>query len=38
MEPVFRALEREHEGGVGRYRDDAFVHLDAGPRRRWRGE
>jgi uncharacterized protein YcbK (DUF882 family) len=38
MEPVFRALEREHPGGVGRYRDDAFVHLDAGPRRRWRGE
>lgn len=38
MEPVFRALEREHPGGVGRYRDDAFVHVDSGPRRRWRGE
>jgi uncharacterized protein YcbK (DUF882 family) len=38
MEPVFRQLEREHEGGVGRYRDDAFVHVDTGPRRRWRGE
>lgn len=38
MEPVFRALERGHNGGVGRYRDDAFVHVDSGPRRRWRGE
>ena len=38
MAPVFRWLERGHDGGVGRYRDDAFVHVDAGPRRRWRGE
>jgi uncharacterized protein YcbK (DUF882 family) len=38
MEPVFRTLERGHNGGVGRYRDDAFVHVDSGPRRRWRGE
>jgi uncharacterized protein YcbK (DUF882 family) len=38
MEPVFRWLERGHNGGVGRYRDDAFVHVDSGPRRRWRGE
>jgi uncharacterized protein YcbK (DUF882 family) len=38
MAPVFRWLERGHNGGVGRYRDDAFVHVDAGPRRRWRGE
>jgi uncharacterized protein YcbK (DUF882 family) len=38
MAPVFLALEATHNGGVGRYRDDAFVHVDAGPRRRWRGE
>jgi uncharacterized protein YcbK (DUF882 family) len=38
MQPVFRWLERTHDGGVGRYRDDAFVHVDSGPRRRWRGE
>jgi uncharacterized protein YcbK (DUF882 family) len=38
MQPVFRWLERGHNGGVGRYRDDAFVHVDSGPRRRWRGE
>lgn len=38
MAPVFRWLERGHNGGVGRYRDDAFVHVDSGPRRRWRGE
>ncbi len=38
MAPVFQLLERSHNGGVGRYRNDAFVHVDAGTRRRWQGE
>ncbi|MDP3276564.1 MAG: DUF882 domain-containing protein [Deltaproteobacteria bacterium] len=38
MAPVFRLLESTHDGGVGRYRDEAFVHVDMGTRRRWRGE
>jgi uncharacterized protein YcbK (DUF882 family) len=30
-------LERTHDGGVGRYAHSNFVHVDSGPRRRWRG-
>lgn len=30
-------LEETHEGGVGRYTESNFVHVDDGPRRRWRG-
>jgi len=30
-------LEETHEGGVGRYPESNFVHVDDGPRRRWRG-
>ena len=30
-------LEHTHDGGVGRYSHSNFVHLDTGPRRRWRG-
>lgn len=30
-------LEATHEGGVGRYSESNFVHVDDGPRRRWRG-
>ena len=30
-------LEETHEGGVGRYHHSNFVHVDVGPRRRWRG-
>lgn len=32
-----RELEAQHDGGVGRYRQSNFVHVDTGPRRRWRG-
>ena len=31
-------LEDTHEGGVGRYPHSNFVHVDDGPRRRWRGQ
>lgn len=31
-------VRREHVGGVGAYRRSGFVHVDAGPARRWRGE
>ncbi len=30
-------LDETHDGGVGRYRQSGFVHVDDGPRRRWRG-
>lgn len=30
-------LEETHDGGVGRYPESNFVHVDDGPRRRWRG-
>jgi uncharacterized protein YcbK (DUF882 family) len=34
---VTTELERTHDGGVGRYSHSNFVHVDSGPRRRWRG-
>lgn len=35
---LHRYLDQRHNGGVGIYRDNAFVHVDMGARRRWRGE
>lgn len=35
---LVRFVSQHHEGGVGTYLRSAFVHVDAGPRRRWRGE
>lgn len=35
---LFRWARAVHEGGVGVYPRSHFVHLDAGARRRWRGE
>lgn len=31
-------LEAIHVGGIGLYRDNAFIHVDTGPVRRWTGE
>lgn len=31
-------VRRVHVGGIGAYRSSAFVHVDAGPARQWRGE
>ena len=30
-------LDDTHPGGLGQYRESRFIHLDTGPRRRWRG-
>lgn len=30
-------LRRTHNGGVGYYPQSTFIHMDTGPRRRWRG-
>ncbi|MBU1218503.1 DUF882 domain-containing protein [Myxococcota bacterium] len=32
-----RYLRRIHHGGVGYYPHSTFIHMDTGPRRRWRG-
>jgi uncharacterized protein YcbK (DUF882 family) len=35
---LYEFARRTHDGGVGAYPDSLFVHVDAGPRRRWNGE
>lgn len=35
---LFRWARAVHQGGVGVYPGSHFVHLDAGPNRRWRGD
>lgn len=38
MEWLRDFLELTHVGGIGIYRDNAFIHVDTGPVRRWTGE
>ena len=33
-----RFVRASHVGGIGYYPQSGFVHVDAGPRRQWRGE
>ncbi len=38
VQDVLRHLRGTHNGGVGFYPQSGFIHVDAGPRRRWAGE
>ncbi len=35
---LYSFVRRNHPGGVGAYPESRFVHVDAGPARRWNGE
>jgi uncharacterized protein YcbK (DUF882 family) len=38
VQTVLRRLRATHDGGVGFYPQSGFLHVDAGPRRRWAGQ
>lgn len=38
VQSVLAHLRGTHDGGVGFYPQSGFIHVDAGPRRRWSGE
>ncbi len=38
VQQVLARLRGTHNGGVGFYPQSGFIHVDAGPRRRWSGE
>ncbi len=38
VQTVLQHLRRTHNGGVGFYPQSGFIHVDAGPRRRWAGQ
>lgn len=38
VQTVLRHLRATHDGGVGFYPQSGFLHVDAGPRRRWAGQ
>ncbi len=38
VQAVLQRLRGSHNGGVGFYPQSGFIHVDAGPRRRWSGE
>lgn len=38
VQTVLVHLRRTHNGGVGFYPQSGFIHVDAGPRRRWAGQ